>query len=152
MPEQLAKRVIASLGSDCCVPFNIEKIIRKHGVIIDAASLPPSVNGMFYPGTPPIIIINKNLHPHRARFTLAHEFYHHLDYTRKPLKPEVRFSHSYVMERRANKFAACLLMPEEVLRALLDLGKRPEEVAEICQVSRQAMQNRLKELRIAWED
>ena len=149
MPEQLASRVIASLSSDCCVPLNIEEIIHKHGVIIETAGLTPSVNGMYCPGTPPIIIVNKNLHLYRARFTLAHEFYHHLDYTRKPSKPEVRFSQNYGTERRANKFAALLLMPEMAIRSLVGLGMHEGELADICMVSRQAMQNRLKELRIA---
>lgn len=116
--------------------------------------------------------INAEHHPNRQRFSLAHEIGHYvlhhsksnpdhlfLDkslmlYTRKDASPSETVD--YEMEREANRFAAELLMPEELLRkhiAKHDLDITDEfdiyRLALAFEVSEQALQIRLGRLKLA---
>lgn len=111
------------------------------------------------------IFINSDRPTNRQNFTLAHELGHyflHKDILKKEgiivddgvfennralFRPDIQPAHD-TRETEANKFAAALLMPEELLRkAWKDLGG-VEECAEVFNVSVSAMSIRLERLGI----
>lgn len=91
--------------------------------------------------------------PTRQRFSIAHELAHYLfdlDSNRAVssfLTPEGSLN-SEQKERRANIFAANLLMPEEEVRLALRHTQNVKNLASKFGVSRQAMCRRLRELRM----
>jgi Zn-dependent peptidase ImmA (M78 family) len=117
-----------------------------------------------------VIGANKSHHPHRQRFTVAHELGHFLlhkgqpvhldeDNTRAAFRVNLRSAESTTGEdndeREANLFAAELLMPASFLKKdlqgkdvdLLDDGKFLEKLAGKYKVSVQALTFRLAYLR-----
>lgn len=98
----------------------------------------------------PVIGINK-LHPKvRQLFTMAHELFHYLD--SKDITHNPRFSTPMdraLTECKAKRFAASLLMPEPAIRSLIALGLEREKLLQAFFVSQEALDIRLRELRIA---
>ncbi|MCY9802662.1 ImmA/IrrE family metallo-endopeptidase [Vibrio scophthalmi] len=97
------------------------------------------------------MLINSLHHPHRQRFTIAHEIGHHIKHGAfKDSFTDTTFfrnGESNQMESEANKFAAELLMPEKRFNALIESGKvKVEELAEYFQVSSMAVRIRAKQL------
>ena len=93
------------------------------------------------------IYVNKLDHPQRQAFTIAHELGHwmlHREYfLKEPEKYPVlaRFGDpdkDNPMEKEANKFAACLLVPSHLLKPVL--GASVSALAEIFGVSRTMME------------
>jgi Zn-dependent peptidase ImmA (M78 family) len=86
----------------------------------------------------------------RQRFTIAHEIGHWvLGHGNSFRDPAANFSSSsgMLVERQANRFAACLLMPRDPVIELATQGKwNTEDMARIFRVSRSAMEYRLKNL------
>jgi Zn-dependent peptidase ImmA (M78 family) len=146
------------------VPVDVEAIARGIGVDVRLERLEDEVSGMLLvrDGNP-VIGVNARHHPHRQRFTLAHEIGHYalhrhevqffLDaapvfYRKEGAEPQTR---SY--ELAANAFAAALLMPEtSVCLAMEDdpidvLDDRAvKRMADRFAVSSQALMIRLTEL------
>jgi len=151
LPEKLAERIIESLGpAGGQLPIDIECIISRYGIAIEWAGLLTKVIGLYIPGQEPIIVCKKMDDPGRVRFTLAHEFYHHLDFILSPDHTQVRFCRPDVLtEHKANRFAGAVLMPRRAVIDLNRLGKTEREMAGIFKVSRQAMEIRLKELHLS---
>ncbi len=100
----------------------------------------------------PVIGVNCEHHPHRQRFTVAHELGHyilhgaetiHYDAGGEPLY--FRSDSIYnAYEREANRFAAELLMPEHMVSRCIKAGAcTVETLAEIFDVSEDAMRYRL---------
>lgn len=94
----------------------------------------------------PFIGYNKNHHPHRQRFTVAHEIGHlllghtHADSVNDPDGPG---------ETEANQFAAELLMPLAMLKADIETGtKQPKVLSQRYFVSEESMWNRLKDCKL----
>ncbi len=100
----------------------------------------------------PVIGVNREHHPHRQRFTIAHELGHyilhggetiHYDAGGEPLyfrSDSIYNAH----EREANRFAAELLMPEHLVARCIEAGTcTVETLAEIFDVSEDAMRYRL---------
>lgn len=82
----------------------------------------------------------------RQRFTVGHQYYHYLHHkSLDELMCMIRLDDTRTYEREANRFAACLLMPEHVVRGLLHQYDS-EIVAERMMVSTEALQWRLREL------
>lgn len=150
MPDKLAERILESLGPDRGrLPVDIECIIRRCGVTIEWAGLLTKVIGLYIPGPRPIIVCKRAIDPGRARFTLAHELYHHCDYALSPDHTQIRFCRPDVLtERKANRFAGAILMPRCAVENLWQLGKEPWEMCAIFGVSRQALDIRLRGLGI----
>jgi Zn-dependent peptidase ImmA (M78 family) len=115
----------------------------------------------------PIILINKDHAPHRQRFSIAHELGHlQLHHLSKNIhvdkKSYYRDSKSAEglddIEVAANKFAAELLMPEDIVRS--ELGKYDDfidmdedmvaEMAKKFNVSTTAMGFRIQNLGYSW--
>jgi hypothetical protein len=108
------------------------------------------IGAVTYVGDRWVFGINRNDPAGRRRFTLMHEFKHALDGLRT-----VRDYRSWrkgmpkpLEEYLADRFAAVLLMPEEWVRRTARWESRLDRLAWRFGVSREAMANRLQELRL----
>ncbi len=139
---------------DGILPVDPGAIARAAGVavIADPALLAEGLSGKYaVESGHPTIRYNPNESRVRQRFTIAHELGHHaLGHPESYRDPAANFSSlSYdPAEAAANRFAAQLLMPREIL--LFKIGEmrspRLAELAEAFDVSQFAMQYRLKRL------
>jgi hypothetical protein len=99
-----------------------------------------------------VTFINGNDSYLRQRFTLAHEFKHVLDFEAvdsayQKLGRGNNRLHEELVERICNRFAAALLMPKVWLNRLWSRGiTDPVALAEVFQVSNEAMMIRLEQL------
>jgi Zn-dependent peptidase ImmA (M78 family) len=137
------------------VPVDPVSIARALGLQVLEAQLDQNTLGALVkePGKEPTILLNQNDGQNRKRFTCAHELGHYVrrseeseEYATIDLRNQSSASGEDHGEIYANEFAACLLMPEEEVKALLELGMDDLEMALRFKVSRQAMQFRLKNL------
>lgn len=150
------------------IPQNIQDVLRRHqqtapvkvgalaadlGLEVLRSDLPPGVSGMLTrnPNDPDrwVIRVNRHEHKHRQRFTIAHEIAHfvlHKDEIRDGITDDT-FYRSGLSERReweANRLAADILMPWDLVRSLAGDGKTtPSELAQQLEVSLAAMHIRL---------
>ena len=99
--------------------------------------------------------MNANDSPNRQRFTCAHELGHFVRRAANPdsyewvdLRGPLAAAGQDPEEIYANSFAAALLMPEAEVRRLWKEGERELELAQYFDVSREAMQYRLMNLRL----
>lgn len=126
-PVSIAKKLLAELGITE-LPTPLEKIAEAKGLsILRDKTFEDSVSGIFVPQKM-TIIVNPG-HPEvRQRFTIAHEIGHFLLHFDKE-HPEVIVDERFAFyrnkktsdgldekEKEANRFAAELLMPEDILR------------------------------------
>lgn len=102
-----------------------------------------------------VITINQADHPNRQRFTCAHEIGHYLRRaaqgdreTYVDLRSTLAGLGVDSEEIYANQFAAALLMPAAHVRRFVDAGLNPQDVASIFGTSVQAVELRLRNLRI----
>jgi Zn-dependent peptidase ImmA (M78 family) len=98
-----------------------------------------------------IMTINSLHHPHRQRFTIAHEIGHRLKHgiQRDAFTDTTFFRNgdSNRMEAEANMFAAELLMPAEIFHKFVEeTSAKVENIAELFQVSSMAVRIRAKQL------
>jgi len=144
------------------LPVPLDRIVRAKGIVVQYAPLDGDLSGMaFMKDGHPVIGVNSLHHPNRQRFTIAHELGHivlhrpqienaiHLD--RGSLQRGALASMGIdSIEIDANRFAAELLMPKNLLGALLD-GKTVDleddasitELAKKFRVSEAALRFRL---------
>lgn len=103
----------------------------------------------------PVIGVNCEHHPHRQRFTVAHELGHYFLHGAETIHYDVGGEPLYFRsdsiynadEREANRFAAELLMPEHLVSRCIEAGTcTVETLAEIFDVSEDAMRYRLVNL------
>ena len=105
-----------------------------------------------------VIRTNRLHHPNRRRFTVAHElghFFLHRDLIENSITDSVKYRYKPEANRlvqdqheiEANKFAAGLLMPAHLVKQLLDEGLDVEEIARRLEVSKQALEIRMKSIR-----
>jgi Zn-dependent peptidase ImmA (M78 family) len=145
-------------------PIPVERIAQALGATIRSLPLRESeVSGMLYrDGDIRVIGVNSLHHPHRRRFTIAHEIGHlllhkgeqvHIDRSfRVNLRDDRSALGTQREEIQANLFAASLLMPREFLMADLKEGIDFEadadlkRLAERYQVSAQALTLRVNRL------
>lgn len=157
-------------------PVPVKQIAEKHAHVIEQL-LPDDISGMLVPLNPPVrgkawaIIVNRANSPLRKRFTYAHELGHLLMHNfRAPhadaasafkvrYRDSLSSDGSVLEEIEANRFAAELLMPENLLvPRLRDLGfdyaseerethEKMSRLAKSFGVSQQALQIRLANLR-----
>ncbi|MDP3117972.1 MAG: ImmA/IrrE family metallo-endopeptidase [Phenylobacterium sp.] len=100
------------------------------------------------------IVINSRDSSRRQRFTFAHELAHYM--LHRDLVDEVVDNALYRspnlgddMERQADRFAAQLLLPANEVRRAYAREKALARLAELFDVSDQALRIRLRELRLA---
>lgn len=140
------------------LPVDVVGIANDNGINVIRANFSGTYADLVYGfieknGSDVSITVNAKNSPTRRRFTVAHElghyFLHHngeelgyLDLRSTVISPE---------ERAANQFAAELLMPESEMRAEHEKLMFPtvEALAKKFGVSKQAMQYRLKNLRLS---
>ncbi|HVG07207.1 MAG TPA: ImmA/IrrE family metallo-endopeptidase [Thermoanaerobaculia bacterium] len=160
-----AKRLIAEYEISK-PPVDVERLAKREGLRVVEEKLESEISGMLYlEGGSALILINQDDAPVRKRFSIAHELGHyklHSSSSSVFVDRRVRFrdassSQGTIKEEiEANNFAAELLMPEDfVLREVVRLRGRRfplgdeeliEELANIFEVSRQAMEVRLANL------
>ena len=142
-------------------PVSLMEMALALGLTVDmTAHLPPGISGQITrvrrsAGDRYHIDVNDVDGPARRRFTLAHEIAHfllHREYLDDALTDD-RMYRSRLgahMERQANRLAAQLLMPGNLVRVAWRSGARdPASLAQAFDVSGQAMEIRLRELGLA---
>lgn len=134
-------------------PVKVGALASDLGLRVLKSDLPSGVSGMLLRDPKDsdkwIIRVNRQEARNRQRFTIAHEIAHfllHRDEIRGELTDDT-FYRSGLSERReweANKLAADILMPWDLVRSLTDNRKlTPKELAAELEVSEAAMSIRL---------
>ena len=156
-----ARRVITQLNVKN-PPVDVEEIARRYKVVIKDEAFPDDVSGALHRGAEgAVIAVNRAHHPHRRRFTIAHELGHFLLHQDAPayydpknqvglhFRAKVTGATWDPKEVEANKFAAELLMPRKLLEARVRASAEVDaaELAAEFNVSPEAMTYRLAELR-----
>lgn len=129
-------------------PVDVFSLAASRGIEITMCPLPDKISGILhkFPGRS-YLYLNSTHYPERQRFTVAHEIAHHA------LDPAgIYLAHSEPVmttrERRANRYAAELLMPtSEVLRCV-DRNMSTADMLKHFGVSEEAMRIRLDEVGI----
>lgn len=122
--KQEAKSVLASFGTS--VPIDVVSIAEGHNIEVRLEELEDAVSAMLVVrGDRSIIAVNARHHPHRRRFSVAHELGHYLlhrEQDRVFIDAAVFFRRdgataaTWAQEKEANTFAAELLLPEHLIR------------------------------------
>ncbi|MBS0646935.1 MAG: ImmA/IrrE family metallo-endopeptidase [Verrucomicrobia bacterium] len=110
------------------LPVNIEHIVEKKGIRLLPFDFKEDISGvLMLENGEATIGYNLNEHRLRNRFTIAHELGHYLLhkddkdlFVDKEFRALFRLNNgdaSAKHEREANEFAACILMPEDMIRS-----------------------------------
>ena len=134
--------------------LEIDKLIENiPNLEIRHKPLDSSISGSLYrEGDKWIITVNSSHHPRRQRFTLAHELGHFVYHKDEDNQFDdttfFRGVSNDNIESKANEFASELLMPEDVVRNLIDIEniRNIENLSKHFDVSAAAMLYRVKEL------
>ncbi len=151
-------------------PVPVDAVAIRHGLTVLAAELGPNVSGVLVvEGERGSIGYNKSHALVRQRFTIAHELGHFLLHRHDSgtdnifidekktifLRDSRSAEGAQLREIQANRFAACLLMPKELLirevaQGVFDLADEGglADLADKFGVSTQAMSIRLADLRL----
>jgi len=130
-----------SVPEEIVSEFPRVRVIRERGLPVSGAA---HWNGRYW-----IITLNADEPIARQRFSLVHEFKHVLDHTTKQFLYHDRpfQSAGEHSERVADYFAACLLMPKQVVKRLWCQGHQNVfQLANKLGVSPQALRFRLDQL------
>lgn len=122
-----AQSILRQFGAGT-VPVDVNEIAQKLDISIFFEPLEESISGMLVIRQGRAAIgVNESHHPHRQRFTIAHELGHFLlhqeatkvfvDSTLTFYRDERSSDGIYQQEIEANTFAAELLLPEQAVRA-----------------------------------
>jgi len=136
------------------IPLDVEAIAEKFNIAIQNVPLDDDISGILHKIEKTdswVIQVNKNHHPNRKRYTIAHELGHFC--LHRHLKQEFedriffRGGESSPEEWQANDFACAILMPEDTFRDAVRSGKRNiEDLAREFKVSTLALRIRAKNL------
>lgn len=145
-PEALSGQIRDIVSPKLPVPVN--EILKTMNIDLEPFEFPNHVSGMFSEVQGhPVIGVNSRHSSTRRRFTIAHELYHFLTSEDSSIMAMTETKGGVEeVERRANRFAALLLMPEDAVKRLSQEGICVKHMAEIFDVSEQAMRIRLIEL------
>ena len=141
------------------VPIDVDWIAQKLGLQVQRMRLSPGTDGLLVknePYEPFKAVLDASAGEHRSRFTLAHEIGHFIHRYQEHPDGEI----AGIVERRdlvssagtdpeeiwANGFAAQLLMPARIVAKLWGDGERLEDMAELFNVSKLAMELRVSRL------
>jgi len=150
-----AARLLATAWPFGSIPVEPVTIARAAGLRVVYAPLDADTLGALIKsvGQEPTIMINESDPDNRKRFTCAHELGHWVrrsdeseEYSTVDLRGPLAATGDDPEEVFANEFAACLLMPEPAVRSLRADGLNDIQLTIQFQVSREAMQFRLKNL------
>jgi Zn-dependent peptidase ImmA (M78 family) len=165
--ENIAKNILTEC--DCFeLPINVNKLVEKQGINLVEHEFGEDIYGVLVIKDGKYTIgFNKNNHPVRQRFTIAHELGHYIlghnkdgvnidTLTRNYHSVQTVFFRNndsstgeYMQEREANAFAAALLMPQDLLVEKLEKCRfnfDMDILAKEFGVSTQAMAYRLSNL------
>ena len=146
------------------MPVNLGKLCDDLGIELSYVTMDDDISGEIECRRDGsfAINVNKNHHPNRQRFTIAHElghFIHHrsligdgVDDNKayRSVNQGKYFNQNITLghERQANTFAASLLMPKEIVAQCKQDRMSIREMAEYFKVSQTAMSYRLQGLGI----
>lgn len=164
-PVSLANELLKDCGRT--LPVDVESLALAHGLKLEYLDLDSDVSGfLLFQNGGTVLGVNKDQHPNRQRFTIAHELGHYL------LHQEHAMSNYYTdkgvvffrddttsfgtddFEKEANSFAAALLMPAKEIKEKVLTPVRPTDETRIRQlasdfgVSQLAMTFRLTNLKL----
>lgn len=166
--EARARKLLDDLGIHT-VPIPVDRIARSLGAQIRYSLLDEELSGLVcIQNGVPIIGVNTLHHPHRQRFTIAHEVAHlhlHREHIASAVHIDKRFTVPALkrdansatgterLEIEANQFAAALLMPRHLLlnylnESLFDIDDEGplEELSRKFHVSKTTLQFRIRNL------
>lgn len=122
-PREAAERIFEKSSKE--IPVKIVGITQKMAIeVLVADSLPNDDSGIIGIdkrlesrfSSDKVVVLNKNMKPGKQRFVLAHEIGHYLlefdGDSKKTYYNNYNRSNITEIEKKANEFAACLLMPE----------------------------------------
>lgn len=158
MPRDAAESILSEVWGERGFPVDPVWIANQLGIDVVEADLPDDVSGALIKesGRDPVILIEREDSRSRRRFSCAHEIGHYISRTRSSCETyeyvDLRGKNSgwgtNSEEIYANRFAANLLMPERKVRDWYSEGLPSVVMAYRFGVSDEAMQNRLKTLKL----
>ena len=142
------------------IPLKLVYLAKDLGIVVKKATLEANISGEIKESDGVVTIrVNRHDAPSRQRYTLAHEISHfflHRHLLKNGIKDDVlyRSNQSNEIEAEANRLAADILMPIELVQLLInkysvdDLDKEQvyERVAEELFVSKTALIIRLNKV------
>ena len=149
-PSQEARRLLSGAGSELLVQLAsdpVAAIASSYGVPVELRRAEPSgegcpVDGIYRPGPPPLITVARGTSPARQRFTILHEFGHHLIEHDARLNDLLVGEDARVDEEVCNEIAAVVLIPdaivEEALAQGVPTGEKVVRLYEAANASREA--------------
>lgn len=154
--ERDAARLLSEAWRPRGMPVDPFQIARGLGIDVHFFPLPSDVSGRIeiVPNKTPAMWINQHDSASRRRFTCAHEIGHYLRRSEGSKESFVDYRDTLAglgvdgEEIAANQFAAALLMPAEETVQMNAQGFNVEQMALAFGTSTQAMQLRLKNLRL----
>lgn len=144
------------------VPVRVGELARLLGIDVVKSPLSPKISGLIEPSSESKsgfkIRVNKYESNERQRFTVAHEISHFLLHRHEIMSGVIdnimyRSQLTSRKEAEANKLAAEIIMPEEIIKRELNKidknnnEKINEDFARLFRVSLQAIQIRLEEIK-----
>ncbi|MDT8880102.1 ImmA/IrrE family metallo-endopeptidase [Halomonas saccharevitans] len=135
-------------------PVSVSELASELGISVRFEPMPDDDSGSLKKERKTgnwIMTVNSLHHPHRQRFTIAHEIAHRIRHAANSDSFEdktfFRNGESNWMEAEANQFAAALLMPEKYFNYFIENeSSTVEDVAKYFQVSSMAVRIRAKNL------
>lgn len=165
-----AEKLVAELEPGL-VPVNVNSIAKRLGMVVFQEKLEEGISGLLITktGMKPSICLQANDHPHRQRFTTAHEIGHFVLRHQFQKGEHVHIDRGHFISQRgprasqgdnlqeieANQFAASLLMPSDLIIQAVSALKKNEDLltdtnvwalSKTFQVSEQAITIRLETL------
>lgn len=144
-------------------PVRLSELAKAFSVPVKAATLAPGISGEIRPSENGFVIrINRHDPAKRQRFSVAHELAHfllHADQIGSGISDDVlyRSSLSDRREAQANRLAADILMPDDLVRQQVEaahekgVGDLVLFLAEEFAVSEAAMRIKLDQLGVAYD-
>ncbi len=133
-------------------PLNVSELAKTLGITVRFEPMSDDNSGSLFKDKKLgnwIMKVNSLHHPHRQRFTIAHEIAHRIKHAANQDeftdKTFFRNGESNWMEIEANSFAASILMPEKDFTQIIEDGMvKVEDIAQYFQVSSMAVRIRAK--------
>ena len=168
---QLTKSSIEKVATDTLrqhglhsIPVDPIALANRLGIKVNNAKFSePSLAALLSKrGSNVWILLDEAGHPHRKRFSIAHELGHHflhLQSDGEMIDRDTNFfrvngygsdetAQEGLKEIEANQFAAALLMPERLIRQAWQKRRSISKLARLFQVSEEAMGYRIASLRL----
>lgn len=134
-------------------PLDVLSLVRAMGLTVRFEPMENQTSGKLVKDKKSgrwIILVNSLHHPHRQRFTIAHELAHYCMHSpRQDTFEDMAFfrkDNFPPYEREANRFAAELLMPEKSFREQVTKSPQVESIAKYFKTSSSAVIYRAEEL------